>query len=72
MNIPDIPALSDWNFKDKRETAWTTENEKDFIDRLGRHGLAMYLQTINKRSDWGAMDQLAVRMHLAAALKRRG
>lgn len=51
---------------------WTTENEKDFIDRLARHDLAMYLQAINKRSDWGAMDQLAVRMHLAAALRRIG
>jgi len=48
---------------------WTTQNEKDFINRLGQHSLHSitfntlvhrYLGTAMRRDDWGDVDPVKV------------
>ncbi len=79
----NIPTLSDWSFKEKREVAWTTDNEKVFIDRIGtysaecsdmgrRHLLRQYRIAIQKRCNWEGIDRDAVLDYLEAAQRRLG
>ena len=65
---------------EKRDTAFNTSHEIDFIDGLGMHSsqvhspralLYGYLEGCTKRTDWGDIDKERVMMHAIALLDRK-
>lgn len=65
----------------QRAYSWHTEDEIDYIDRMGRHSLEgvacgrlailqAYQHGLERRTDWGTLDRNIILSHLGKAIRK--